>query len=376
MINKIDTSIGWYIIPLLILMIGGISISGCLEEIALPLPREVQDGIVLEGRLQDGDPAIASVTISRIFDFTSNSSKPVNVREVTILNDAGQSLPLEEISLGYYEIRIQKGDDRFSVDLGMTFQLRVVTFDGEELLSRPEPLISVAEAGPITVATVEKKVEDRLGKFVNEDYFAFLIDVPVESSSDGEAGRFLWSFEEAWKLTDTPILPMIDPKTCYITESANVSGIVAFDGNTVDGVSSISIPLYERRINYQFAEGFYLIVYQQSLSAGALKYWEEVGQVVQRTGNMFEAPAGMIRSNFDKVVDNGEGNQIFGYFYVTQVDTSYKYVDPSLADFPTALCPWPPGTMSPPGRECPLVPCCDCLVADRSQVEKPAFWIE
>ncbi len=349
---------------------------GCLDEIDLPTSKSVQNGIVIEGSLRDGDPAVISVNISRIFDFTANISKPVNVREVSVINDAGQSAVLPEESLGYYELILPKGDSDFLVEVGRTYQLRVLTFDGQEIVSNPELLISVSEAGPVDVGIVEKTKEDLLGEFVTEEYLSYSMEVPVELSSEGKAGRFLWDMTATWKLTDTPLNPMTEAKTCYITDVVNRDHIAAFDGNEVSDVNRISVPIYESPKDYHYAEGLYLTIYQQSLTEEAFRYWNEISQVIDRTGNMFESPAGRIRSNFEKVVDNGERNEVFGYFYATQVDTSYFYVSPEIADNPTALCPWPPGTMSPPGRECPLVPCCDCLVADNSQLEKPSFWVE
>ena len=90
---------------------------------------------------------------------------------------------------------------------------------------------------------------------------------------------------------------------------------------------------------------------------------------------MFEAPAGRIRSNFQPIDENSK-DEVFGYFYATQEDTTRIFVDPSLADFPAMFCPGPP-TPQPFGARClPRFPCCDCLLEQGSTLQKPDFWEE
>ena len=110
------------------------------------------------------------------------------------------------------------------------------------------------------------------------------------------------------------------------------------------------------------------------MSEGAYNYWNQISQVIDRDGNMFEPPAGRILSNFRNVEDNSQAENAYGYFFATQIDTSRLYVAPEDVGAPTAYCPWPVAQISSPGS-CPRFPCCDCLLENGSQLSKPTYWV-
>lgn len=347
-------------------------VSGCLEEIDLPIEPNLDNAIVIEGQLQFGNPSIASITITRLFDFTASSLQPVNVREVLLLDDQDNSVPLLEHVPGNYIATIN-GDSPIKIEIGKSYRLQVATFDNRKFITRPEPLLETPKPGVVKVSTYK---EDRLnddGQIVQDDYLGFTIEAPITNTTDGKAARYLWTLEQTYRLTDSPNRSLEDGKECYINQVIDVTGINVLDGNEYAGTGNVVAPIYETPVNYYFAEGYYLTVIQHSLSEGAYNYWSQVSQVVDRTGNMFEAPAGAIKSNFLNLDDGAPSDNVFGYFYVTQSDTTRFYVSPEAAGSPTMYCPWPANQIPPP-QGCPRFPCCECLEENSSQLEKPSFW--
>ena len=106
----------------------------------------------------------------------------------------------------------------------------------------------------------------------------------------------------------------------------------------------------------------------ESLSDEALIYWDQVGSIVNRSGNMFEEPVGKQLTNVVADESNPDA-PIFGYFYATEMDTISIFVDPVDIGSPTLACP--PAKPKEPG----CLPCCDCLGLTGSTNEKPIFWI-
>ncbi len=355
--------------------------TGCLDKIDFPSLQEEQRAIVVEGSLRLGNPSVANITISRLFDFSADGLKAVNLRSAILMDDLGNRRDLEEIRPGEYETKIFPGDTDFAVQIGRSYQMQIATFDGRTFISSPEPLLAVDQVGEVTVRPIQRETINHLEQFEFLDLFEFSVNAPVVIGPTGKANRYRYFLEQTYKLTDSPVpgfgVPEPPPpKTCFVTEITDVTSVLVFDGNRFGGTSEVKIPLLEALRNRSvFAEGYYLTVYQQSLSEGAFRYWNEISQVIERNGNMFEAPAGKIRSNFVPTEESPDG-EVFGYFYATQEDTARLYVAPSMADNPANYCPGPPSPPAPGERCLPRFPCCDCLLADGSTLDQPSFWVE
>ncbi|NND33597.1 MAG: DUF4249 family protein, partial [Saprospiraceae bacterium] len=283
------------------------------------------------------------------------------------------SVALNEAGPGIYQVTLG-ANSAIKVETGRSYRLQVTTFDGRQIITIPEPLIETPPVGQVGYALIDKDKIDEDGLITQEKYISFHITAPIITSSEGKAARFLWSLEQTYRLTDSPNRSLADGKLCYITQAIDVSSVNAIDGNQFAGTDQITAPIYETPINYYFSEGYYLSVFQHSLSEGAYNYWNQISQVIDRDGNMFEPPAGRILSNFRNVDDGTPANNVYGYFYATQTDTSRFFVAPEDIGSPTMYCPWPVN-QPPPPRGCPRFPCCECLEEIGSQLEKPSFWI-
>ncbi|MCB0687051.1 MAG: DUF4249 family protein [Saprospiraceae bacterium] len=344
----------------------------CLDEIELPIESDLNDAIVIEGSLSMGNPSVVSIGITRLFDFSASSLQPVNVREVLLLDEQDNSVALKEAGPGNYRLVI---DDKvnFTVAIGKEYRLQVSTFDNRKIISTAEPILATPEPGAVDVSLFKKDRLNDEGQIVQDDYLAFSIEASITSSSDGHEARYFWALEQTFLITDSPDRKIEDGKDCYITQPIDVTSVNILDGNQFSGTDQVSALIYETPVNYYFAQGYYLTVVQHSLSEGAYRYWNQVSQVIDRTGNMFEAPAGRIKSNFVNLDDGQASPNVFGYFYASQSDTTRFYVSPEAAGSPSMYCPWPVNQIPPPNG-CPRFPCCECLDEIGSQLEKPDFW--
>lgn len=352
----------------LLFAIAGLVLVGCLDEIDFELPAENQDSLIIQGRLVKGNPHTISLEVKRLFDFNGGSSF-IRVNYVRITNDLGQSIDLSNVSLGNYEISIPVDDPNFEIRTGGSYMATVETLDDRKYESTFETLYPVSKIDEITTRIVQREVPVGIGTELR-DRVQFLLNTPLTIPGEDDKARINWQVTRTYKMTDSPIESGVLSKTCYITDNVNVEEVKPFDGNTL-GIDYLSdYELYESSISFHFRQGLYLNVFQQSLSRGAFEYWDQIDRLLERNGNMFESPVGEIVSNFENVVNRDE--DIFGYFYATEIDTLNVFVDSTFVNSPGNYCP--PPLPAPPGGGCAVEICCDCLAAPISTTTRPDYW--
>ena len=347
------------------------SLFSCLDQINLEIPKNLETSIVIQGELIKGNPSTVSVTVTRLFDFSANSVQPVNVRSVILRDENGNELDIPSPDLGFHEAIIPA--NLFSMEDGASFQLEVNTFDSRTFRSSFEPILAVPKADSISARVIQKDVIDGQGEFRPADFMQFFVTTPLKSSDATDAPYFRWNIERTYRLTDGSAFSLNEPKLCYITEGTKADNIVLLNPNTLTADKVTDFRVFDERINYLFAEGYYITVYQQAISAGAHDYWDQIRNIIERGGNMFEPPAGKILSNFENIADPLD--EAFGYFSVIQQDTVRLYISPERAGSPSMSCP-PAKEQPKPDGSCPIAICCDCLSGTNSTLRKPDFWVE
>jgi len=352
----------------LLLAIAGVVLVGCLDEIDFDVPAENQESLVIQGRLVKGDPHMISVEVKRLFDFTGGSSF-IRVAYVRITNDLGQSIDLTNAALGIYEASIPVNDPNFEIRTGGSYKATVETLDDRKYESTFEILHPVSRVDDVTARIVQREVPVGIGTEIR-DRVQFLLNTPLTVTGEEEKARINWQVTRTYKLTEMQTQQGVAPRTCYITDNVNVEEVKPFDGNILDIDYLADYELYESNITFHYRQGLYLNILQQSLSKGAFEYWDQIDRLLERNGNMFESPVGEIVSNFENVVDRNE--DIFGYFYATEIDTLNVYVDSTFVGSVSQYCP--PPLPPPAGGGCAVELCCDCLFAPNSTTTKPDYW--
>ena len=329
----------------------------CLDQINLDVPRGIEETLVIQGSVIQGDPSVISVNVSRLFDFTSNSVQPANVRSVILRDETGRELTIPTPELGLYEIRLPAGDPRMPIEAGKSYQLTVNTFDDRVYVSSFETILAVPKADSLSSRVFTKEVPDGMGGFVDRSFIEYGVHTATTTSETGPRPYLRWVMERSYRLTDGSAFSLSEPKTCYITQRTDADNIRLLDPTSVNADRLHNLTIFEDLINFYYAEGHYLTVYQQAINEGAHRYWDQISNIVDRTGNMFEPPAGKINSNFEN--PNDPNDEAFGYFFVTQQDN---------------LCP--PAKEQSPDGSCPFKMCCDCLSEPGSSIRKPDFWMQ
>lgn len=351
------------------LLLGGFW--SCLDEIALSVPKGTDELLVIQGQVIKGNPGRITVSVSRLFNFTSDGRQSVNVRDVILSDDTGNEIEIPSIDLGIYELRLAENDARFRVEEGKSYQLTIRTFDGRTYVSGFERMQPLIQADSLSVRKISKETPDGTGGFVRRDFLQYSIHTGLGKSETGSRPYLRWVIERTFQFTDGTPASDADPKTCYITQRTNVSNLALMDPNSVAADRLDGTTIAEDLVNFFYSEGHYLTVYQQTVSEEVFQYWNNISTVIDRSGNMFEPPAGKITSNF--VNPDSPDDEAFGYFFVAQQDTLRLYLSPAEAGAPQRLCP--PDDPESGNAQCPQGICCDCLNERGSSLRKPRFWV-
>ncbi len=351
-----------------------LSLQSCLDKIDLQAPKDLLDDIAINGKVILGDPAIVDISISRVFDFDAGSLQPFSARAVLLIDEQGNEIQVPDFAGGRYLIRLSKDNPDFQIREDGQYKIRVSTFDNRTYESTFEGFRPTPKPDSLTISLVPVDIPGEDGQvFTTEDFVQFAISTPT--TINGEGTKLRWEYEQTFRVTDSPGLNRSldrDAITCYVTETTGLATIKLFDASelTIDYIEKEPVLLLP--ITRLFAEGFYLTAFQQALSDGAFKHWEQVNAVRDREGSFFDLPVGSVITNLSNVDDPEE--QVFGYFYAVTQDTIRTFVSPDFVGNPQFICPPPPG---PAGSDpCLQFICCDCLSAEKSSTERPDFWIE
>lgn len=356
-----------------LLTLVALCLTTCLDEIDLGQGEALPDGIVFQGRINagvDGEPSDVAVRLERLF-IAQESNRPSAVVTATVVleNTEGETFSLL-FRNGAYRATIPDNDPSFRVAPGLGYRIRVNTREGEEYETAfdvlPEPLpIEGVEAVRGLV-----EVENVIGRPEDVPAYEFRVTAPV-NYPDGSPTFIRWTLERTYKVTDLPELrpfDMNDPKVCYVTRAFDGSNLILFNSleSTADRVEDF--PLTTQVINFEFAEGYVMTVYQEAISREANRYFSQVAQIASRESSLFEPPAGPVVGNARDV--NGETNNVFGFFYATSRTLDRLAVSPAAAGNPGFYCPLSRG-MSPfpqPNN------CDNCLFIDGSFLVRPEWF--
>lgn len=350
-----------------------IGLTNCLEKIEFEQPDSIKNGMAIQGKLVKGDTSIVTVILRKVFDFTT-SPRFLSALEVLVIDETGQELKLTTKKIGRYSVEIPKSHPFFKVEYGGKYKIRVKTsdnrtyesdFDSPYPVPKPEKLVK-------ELTTVE--ILNLVGDIEIDTQLTFFLDTPLKVAGSSENSRILWELEGVVKLTDTPndpgrcsIKKDKEAKSCYVVTSPT-KNYLTFNGTTSSTDFISRVVMNETFFTNFFAEGYYFVVYQQSVSKATYEYWSQVGKVVNRTGDIFQDPVGRVNTNIRNIEDPND--EIFGYFYATEEEKIRVYVSPALAKFPTKQCPF----ITRNGDMAPY--CCNCLDLEKSTTIKPDWWVE
>ena len=339
--------------------------SSCISELEFEPDRDLENSVSIQAILVKGNAHSITVYTNKVRDFSGRNT-PVLVQTATLFNDRGQYIKVPLVATGVNQLTIPADSPEFSIEDFMTFYVQVTTDDGRIFQSDSEQLLPVPKIDSLRFEIVETLEIGPLGELTPENQVGFFIDTDAVMPNTSEPLQLRWTFEELYELTDTPpsFLNRL-PKTCYIFQGLGAVEEIIVDPRAVGSTDLRDWMIFERDIIFTYAEANTFIAMQHSLTPTAFDYFDAVRTVINRSGSAFDAPAGVVPTNFFNLEDREE--EVFGFFYATEIDTARVFV--------------PTSAVGPVARRCPSrrqddQVCLDCLWADRSSLTPPEWWMQ
>jgi hypothetical protein len=333
----------------------------CVDEVTLKNQRATAEAIVIQGKLVKAATASVEATVLRVGDFeNSDASTHISGAKVSLLAQDGARVELvEEILNRIYRAPIPAN---FPVKTGTAYRLQVQLPNGNRYESAAETLLAVPKMKQVRFRPFALKQSSNATNAVETlPYLAFQVSTPLQTTDSRENARLRWTFFATYKFSDNL------KKLCYYNEALLNPQVFIYNGELLSAERLDTFSLAEIQLNHRLAEGFYVTVVQESLSENGYIYWDRVKQLSERSGNMFEAPAGKIITNITSM-DN-KIQPVYGYFYPTEQDTARLFISPAEVGNPSPYCPVV-------GMVTPSI-CYDCLAQITGvTLQKPHFWID
>ncbi len=342
-----------------------LALYACVDQIDLPATSLDGPKLVVQGQLVTGDYRYVEVTLDRAADFSVGSlPQPVLGARVRLVTETNEQVDLFEIAPGTHFL---SGPDlTLPISYGTQYRVEIDLADGLQYQSQWETLLPAPQPDSMSIEIVSREVLNRDDQREIKDFVRFSIYTPA--AIDQSPSFLKWDLESIYRLDETPPpdgVPGPGPATCYISRDLSLEEVLVFNGNESSNGRVDGFFLTEEEIDSRFALGFLLNVTQQSLTAAAFEYWDQVSKTVGLSGGLFEPTPGTINGNIINISDPEE--EVFGFFYVTERQLVQRFVDPDTAGRPTGAC-------GASGLNAGSLTCNNCLSIPRSTTVIPDGW--
>lgn len=274
--------------------------------------------LVIEGMVTDGN-APARVRLTRTFQSADSIPQKISDAQVYITDEDDNKTDLYYTGEGNYKTGESSG---YKGQTGKIYTLHVKTSDGKEYLSEPCVMLPVPEIDSVYFARVEKV--DKNNNSINTGIMIYL---DTDETTEDEC-YLRWEFQETWKfklpspkrydyISDTEIIQLNSIREyCWKT---NLSGeiltrpVLPGQGSVKNMPLNFVSPDKSDRLTVQYS----ILVRQYSISTEEYNYWENLKQVNETTGDIFDTQPYSVTSNINGMTDPAE--KVLGYFMVSSV---------------------------------------------------------
>lgn len=302
-----------------------LAFSTCIDPYILNL-EEYESLLVVDGIITD-EPVSYRIKLSRTFQNEEVLPVAVSNAEVSVQDENGGINVFQEKDPGIY----RSDSTHFTGRVGGTYTLHIKTSDGLEYESDPCPMTGVPEIDSIYFAYDRELINN--GTEEEEGIRIFL-----DASNKNEVCKyFRWEFEEVWKFQiPFPVgykylgggkieaIPMMGNHTCWKYRKSNDIIIHNTKSQQSGWVSRQALKFIASDKSDRLRKQYSIHVKQYSLSQSEYEFWNNLKQVSESGGDIFEKQPFSIIGNIHCI--NREDEQVLGYFQVSAVKKMRKYI--------------------------------------------------
>lgn len=314
-INKVILIIG--------LLINCLVFKYCVEPFSPEIDR-YEDILVVDGLLTN-DSIPPFVRLSRSLSYASKENITESKALVVIIDDEGKEIPLEETGKGFY----QAGADEIAGKAGHQYKLKIQTKDGKVYESEFESLKEVPDIDSIYYCYEEHSSNsgDELRKGLQ-----IYLDT---HDANNNTWYYRWEWEETWEievpypsgslLVNNEIVPRREQVArCWVGERSRNILIASSDNLNEDVIQQFPLQYVNTLSNKLFFR-YSILVKQYALSQETYHYWQQLQDMNENLGTLFDQQPTQVIGNVKNVDDPEE--PVLGYFEVASVKKDRIFIE-------------------------------------------------
>jgi len=307
-----------YIIGLLMLPV---LFSHCVSDFNPP-SQGYENLLVVDALLTD-DKESMKVTLSRSFPIDTNQFIPENGAAVQIVTGSGAEFQFQEIgSNGNY---ISMGPINASV--GESYKLLIQTSGGDSYVSEMVEMRKTPDIDSITYKYEERPTASLKG-----------VQIYCNTHDpNNNTWYYRWEWEESWDFTVPYDSYLIWEENevkereeriyrCWKFGESTSIDIASSKNLTEDRIHNFPL-LYVDTETDRLGHRYSLLVKQYALSEASYNYWQELQQVTENLGTLFDAQPSIVYGNIYNVNDPNE--IVLGYFDAVTVSEQRIFINRS-----------------------------------------------
>jgi hypothetical protein len=278
-------------------------LSSCITQF-IPVIEEGKELLVVQGLITDQN-VTDTIKLSKSLPLGEvNAARPVSGCNVSITDDLGNRVDLEETIAGTYLV-----PSSFSRVVGRAYTLHVKansSFNNFSYISDPMEMNPVP---PIDSIYYEKTVIEKAeGFFKGVDGCQIYLNT---HDPERICRYFRWDFSETWVLR--LLFPVVN-QTCWISDkshSINIKSTAALDEDRVTRYPINYITNVTDRLKRKYS----ILVNQYSMNEDEYLYWEKIQNMASPAGGLYDLIPASVQSNMRCIENPGE--KVLGYFSVS-----------------------------------------------------------
>jgi|WetSurMetagenome_2_1015567.scaffolds.fasta_scaffold53406_2 hypothetical protein len=302
-------------------------VSSCIAPYAIKIDN-VKSLLVVDALLTD-ENASNYVVLTRTKNSSFEEVEKETGAEVSITDDTGKKAILNETTEGVY-----KTDSlTFRGETGKTYTLNIKTIDGEEFKSDPCLLSPVKDIDSVYYGPYNEVIDAETHQGLR---------IYVDSEGESDCNFYRWTYDEWWKFSvpypkkfnyvnDSTFTPCSQiNQVCWSHHKSYDIDIKSTLAEGTNSFKKLPVLFIDPQKSNRLLIQYYIRVKQMSISAKEYEFWNQLKQISEAGGDIFDRQPFQIAGNIHNVRNSDEN--VLGYFQVSGVKSSGIYITKAEAD--------------------------------------------
>jgi len=284
-------------------------LSACLDPIQFDEPELNDNSLIVDGVFTTGKQ-VHSLRLSRPSALSSGVIFPVENAEVSLFDESGNQFLYRSRGDGLYQL----AEATPQGEVGKAYHIEIELIDGKRYQSKPQIMPPLVKADSVYFKFEPEETLTTDGTIIKKTVLNVFIDTPLPPT-EGSI-QLKWLVDEVYSFTEISCGPLDPVLTCFFHQVTDIQSILIQSSEGTNATRFDKRKLVTKRnlvdAGMEFRGKHYFSVNQFSITKEAFDYWENLRQVTQVAGTIFDPPPAKVRGNVFNVEKPDE--IVLGFF--------------------------------------------------------------